>query len=133
VVLNAGFLVSKVLDVTKNDVAIAILDTSATCHMPDVLEAKFIPPVTSSDPNGPHIYRLSGATCLTGDDIGIYRFKDPLKINDPIVFEDMALYTIVKNNTFNGIPLPSIYARTLAGKDVLIKQFSYAHFKEKLS
>lgn len=133
VVLNAGFLVSKVLDVTKNDVAIAILDTSATCHMPDVLEAKFIPPVTSSDPNGTHIYRLSGATCLTGDDIGIYRFKDPLKINDPIVFEDMALYTIVKNNTFNGIPLPSIYARTLAGKDVLIKQFSYAHFKEKLS
>lgn len=133
VVLNAGFLVSKVIDLTKNDVNIAILDTSATCHMPDVLEAKFIPPVTSSDREGKHIYRLSGATCLTGDDIGIYRFKNPLQINDILVFEDMALYTIVKNNTFNGIPLPSIYARTLTGEDRLIKQFSYHHFKDKLS
>jgi carboxynorspermidine decarboxylase len=133
VVLNAGFLVSKVLDVTKNDVEIAILDASATCHMPDVLEAKFIPPVTTSDPSGKHIIRLSGATCLTGDDIGIYRFKDPLKVGDPIVFQDMALYTIVKNNTFNGIPLPSIYARKLNGEDVLIKSFTYDHFKEKLS
>ena len=133
VVLNAGFLVSKVLDVTKNDVEIAILDASATCHMPDVLEAKFIPPVTSADPKGPHIIRLSGATCLTGDDIGIYRFANPLKVGDTIVFEDMALYTIVKNNTFNGIPLPSIYARKLDGKDVLVKAFDYGHFKGKLS
>ncbi|MEN9819414.1 MAG: hypothetical protein RL379_192 [Bacillota bacterium] len=133
VVLNAGFLVSKVLDVTKNDVEIAILDASATCHMPDVLEAKFIPPVTTSDPKGSHIVRLSGATCLTGDDIGIYRFAKPLKVDDTIVFEDMALYTIVKNNTFNGIPLPSIYARKLDGKDVLVKAFDYGHFKGKLS
>jgi carboxynorspermidine decarboxylase len=133
VVLNAGFLVSKVLDVTKNDVEIAILDASATCHMPDVLEAKFIPPVTTSDPHGKHVIRLSGATCLTGDDIGIYRFKDALKVGDSIVFQDMALYTIVKNNTFNGIPLPSIYARKLNGKDVLVKSFTYEHFKEKLS
>ena len=133
VVLNAGFLVSKVLDVTKNDVEIAILDASATCHMPDVLEAKFIPPVTSADQKGSHIIRLSGATCLTGDDIGIYRFANPLKVGDTIVFEDMALYTIVKNNTFNGIPLPSIYARKLDGKDVLVKAFDYGHFKGKLS
>ena len=133
VVLNAGFLVSKVLDVTKNDVEIAILDASATCHMPDVLEAKFIPPVTSADPKGSHIIRLSGATCLTGDDIGIYRFANPVKVGDTIVFEDMALYTIVKNNTFNGIPLPSIYARKLDGKDVLVKAFDYGHFKGKLS
>ncbi len=133
IVLNAGFLVSKVLDVTKNDVEIAILDASATCHMPDVLEAKFIPPVTSSDPKGTHVIRLSGATCLTGDDIGIYRFANPLKIGDTIVFQDMALYTIVKNNTFNGIPLPSIYARKLDGKDVLVKAFDYSHFKGKLS
>jgi carboxynorspermidine decarboxylase len=133
VVLNAGFLVSKVLDITHNDVAIAILDTSATCHMPDVLEAKFIPPVTSADKTGNFVFRLSGATCLTGDDIGIYRFKQPLQVNDLVVFEDMALYTIVKNNTFNGIPLPSIYARNLKGKDVLVKQFNYSHFKEKLS
>jgi carboxynorspermidine decarboxylase len=133
VVLNAGFLVSKVLDVTKNDVEIAILDASATCHMPDVLEAKFIPPVTSADTKGSHIIRLSGATCLTGDDIGIYRFANPLKVGDTIVFEDMALYTIVKNNTFNGIPLPSIYARKLDGKDVLVKAFDYGHFKGKLS
>jgi len=133
VVLNAGFLVSKVLDVTKNDVEIAILDASATCHMPDVLEAKFIPPVTSADTKGSHIIRLSGATCLTGDDIGIYRFANPVKVGDTIVFEDMALYTIVKNNTFNGIPLPSIYARKLDGKDVLVKAFDYGHFKGKLS
>ena len=133
VVLKAGFLVSKVLDVTKNDVEIAILDASATCHMPDVLEAKFIPPVTSADPKGSHIIRLSGATCLTGDDIGIYRFANPVKVGDTIVFEDMALYTIVKNNTFNGIPLPSIYARKLDGKDVLVKAFDYGHFKGKLS
>jgi carboxynorspermidine decarboxylase len=133
IVLNAGFLVSKVLDVTKNDVEIAILDASATCHMPDVLEAKFIPPVTSSDPKGTHVIRLSGATCLTGDDIGIYRFVNPLKVGDTIVFQDMALYTIVKNNTFNGIPLPSIYARKLDGKDVLVKAFDYSHFKGKLS
>ncbi|MGA0097230.1 MAG: carboxynorspermidine decarboxylase [Bacilli bacterium] len=133
VVLNAGFLVSRVLDVTKNDVEIAILDASATCHMPDVIEAKFIPPVTSADPQGKHIIRLSGATCLTGDDIGIYRFKEPLKVGDYVIFEDMALYTIVKNNTFNGIPLPSIYARKTSGKDVLVKSFNYRHFKEKLS
>jgi len=133
IVLNAGFLVSKVLDVTKNDVEIAILDASATCHMPDVLEAKFIPPVISSDPKGTHVIRLSGATCLTGDDIGIYRFAKPLKVDDTIVFQDMALYTIVKNNTFNGIPLPSIYARKLDGKDVLVKAFDYSHFKGKLS
>jgi len=133
VVLNAGFLVSTVLDVTKNDVEIAILDASATCHMPDVLEANFIPPVTSADPKGSHIVRLSGATCLTGDDIGIYRFSQPLKVGETIVFEDMALYTIVKNNTFNGIPLPSIYARKLDGKDVLVKAFAYDYFKEKLS
>jgi len=133
VVLNAGFLVSKVVDLTRNDVDIAILDASATCHMPDVLEAKFIPPVTTTDPKGTFIYRLSGSTCLTGDDIGIYRFKNPLKINDVIVFEDMALYTIVKNNTFNGMPLPSIYSRNLNGEDILVKQFYYHHFKEKLS
>jgi carboxynorspermidine decarboxylase len=101
--------------------------------MPDVIEAKFIPPVISSDPQGKHIMRLSGATCLTGDDIGIYRFKKPLKVGDHVIFEDMALYTIVKNNTFNGIPLPSIYARKTSGKDVLVKSFSYRHFKEKLS
>lgn len=133
IVLNAGFLVSKVLDVTKNDVEIAILDASATCHMPDVLEAKFIPPVMSADPKGSHVVRLSGATCLTGDDIGIYRFANPLKVGDTIVFQDMALYTIVKNNTFNGIPLPSIYARKLDGKDLLVKAFDYTHFKGKLS
>ena len=133
VVLKAGFLVSKVLDVTKNDVEIAILDASATCHMPYVLESKFIPPLTIADPKGSHIIRLSGATCLTGDDIGIYRFANPVKVGDTIVFEDMALYTIVKNNTFNGIPLPSIYARKLDGKDVLVKAFDYGHFKGKLS
>lgn len=133
IVLNAGFLVSQVLDIVKNDMNIAILDTSASCHMPDVLEVPFMPPVVGSASDGPYRYRLSGYTCLAGDNIGEYGFDQALKVGDLIAFEDMALYTMVKNNTFNGIPLPSIYARTIQGEDVLIKAFDYLDFKNRLS
>ena len=133
IVLNTGFLVAQVLDIVKNDMPIAILDTSATCHMPDVIEMPFTPKVVSEVVKSDYHYRLAGYTCLTGDHIGEYFFPKPLSIGDPIVFEDMALYTMVKNNTFNGIPLPSIYARTVSGEDVLVKQFDYFDFKERLS
>ncbi|TNF07552.1 MAG: carboxynorspermidine decarboxylase [Bacillota bacterium] len=133
IVLNTGFFVAQVLDIVKNDMPIAILDTSATCHMPDVLEMPFMPPVVGSVQKSDYHYRLAGYTCLTGDNIGEYYFNEPLRIGTHIVFEDMALYTMVKNNTFNGIPLPSIYVRTVSGDDVLIKQFDYLDFKHKLS
>ncbi len=133
IVLNTGFLVAQVLDIIRNDMNIAILDTSASCHMPDVLEMPFMPPVVSSTKDGAYRYRLSGYTCLTGDNIGEYGFDQPLQVGDHIIFEDMALYTMVKNNTFNGIPLPSIYARTVHGEDVLIKSFDYLDFKNRLS
>jgi carboxynorspermidine decarboxylase len=133
VVLNAGYFVAQVLDIVKNDMPIAILDTSATCHMPDVLEMPFMPPVSSAIKKSQYQYRLSGYTCLTGDNIGEYYFEKPLSIGDHIVFEDMALYTMVKNTTFNGIPLPWIYVRKTDGTDELIKSFGYLDFKNKLS
>ncbi len=133
IVINTGFFVAQVLDIVKNDMEIAILDTSATCHMPDVIEMPFTPPVINTIEKSNYRYRLAGYTCLTGDNIGEYYFKKPLNIGDLVIFEDMALYTMVKNNTFNGIPLPAIYARNLSGDDVLIKQFDYLDFKHKLS
>ncbi len=133
IVLNSGYLVASVLDIVHNDMPIAILDTSATCHMPDVIEMPFTPPVTGTVSKSAHAYRLAGYTCLTGDNIGEYYFDHPLQLGERIVFEDMALYTIVKNNTFNGINLPSIYARKPDGRDVLVKEFGYLDFKAKLS
>ncbi len=135
VVLNAGFLVSRVLEVIRNGIDIAILDTSAACHMPDVLEMPYRPPVQGSGNPGEkaHTYRLAGPTCLAGDIIGDYSFDRPLEKGDTVVFEDMALYTMVKNNTFNGMPLPSIAWRDLDGKIRLIKAFGYEDFKGRLS
>lgn len=131
VVLNAGFLVSSVLDIIENGKKIAVLDTSAACHMPDVLEAPYTPRVTGE--GGQYEYRLAGCSCLAGDVIGDYRFEKELRIGDKVVFEDMALYTMVKNNTFNGIGLPSIYALKSDGKPVLIKKFGYSDFFTRLS
>ena len=113
VVLNAGLLVASVLEVVHNDLDIAILDTSAACHMPDVLEMPYRPPVKNSGEPGKKAYtfRLAGPTCLAGDVIGDYSFDEPLKPGDQIILEDMALYTMVKTNTFNGMPF-----RTLSGK-----------------
>ncbi|MBR2954692.1 MAG: carboxynorspermidine decarboxylase, partial [Ruminococcus sp.] len=132
--LNAGYLVTEVLDLTENDMPIAILDTSAACHMPDVLEMPYRPPLMNSGQAGEKkfIYRLGSQTCLAGDSIGEYSFDEPLKIGDRLIFCDMAIYSMVKNNTFNGMPLPSIYLKKSEGEIVLLRQFGYNDFKERL-
>lgn len=135
VVLNSGFLISSVLTTLKNGMDIAILDTSAACHMPDVLEMPYRPPILNSGEANEkaHTYRLGGPTCLSGDIIGDYSFDEPLKPGDEIVFGDMALYTMVKTNTFNGMPLPAIGYRDESGKLYLVKEFGYEDFKSRLS
>lgn len=134
VALNAGFLVTEVLDVSKNGMYLAIVDTSAACHMPDVLEMPYRPFIMNSGKaeEKPYTYRLGGPTCLAGDIIGDYSFDEPLKEGDRLVFTDMAIYSMVKNNTFNGMPLPSIYLNSLDGKLKLIKDFGYDDFKSRL-
>lgn len=135
VVLQAGFLVSEVLEVVHNGMDIAILDTSAACHMPDVLEMPYRPPVKDSGLPGEKVctVRLAGPTCLAGDVIGDYSFDTPLKPGDQVVLEDMALYTMVKTNTFNGMPLPDIVWEGIDGKRKLVKRFGYEDFKNRLS
>ncbi len=135
VALNAGYLVTEVLDVVDNGIQTLILDTSAACHMPDVLEMPYRPPLKDSFPAGerPFTYRLSSATCLSGDIIGDYSFEREIKIGDRLYFEDMAIYSMVKNNTFNGIALPDLMLMDKAGECRLIKRFSYEDFKGRLS
>lgn len=135
VVLNAGYLVSTVLETMKNRKDIAILDTSAACHMPDVLEMPYRPPVMRADEPGRKAfdYLLTGRTCLAGDVIGEYSFDVPLMSGEQVVFEDMALYTMVKTNTFNGMPLPLIAIRRADGTDEVVKMFGYEDFKNRLS
>ena len=135
VVLQAGFLVSEVLEVVHNGMDIAILDTSAACHMPDVLEMPYRPPVKDSGLPGEKActVRLAGPTCLAGDVIGDYSFDTPLKPGDQVVLEDMALYTMVKTNTSNGMPLPDIVWEGIDGKRKLVKRFGYEDFKNRLS
>ncbi|MEZ4357860.1 MAG: carboxynorspermidine decarboxylase [Eubacteriales bacterium] len=134
VALNAGFLVSTVLETFDNGLSIAVLDTSAACHMPDVLEMPYRPDIIGSGiPNEKkYTYRLGGPTCLAGDIIGDYSFDKPLNAGDKLVFCDMAHYSMVKNNTFNGINLPSIYVVNKNGT-TLIKEFGYNDFKSRLS
>lgn len=135
VVLNAGYLVSTVLEVMKNGKEIAILDTSAACHMPDVLEMPYRPPVFRADEPGKKAftYLLTGRSCLAGDVIGEYSFDNTLRPGDQVVFEDMALYTMVKTNTFNGVPLPLIAIRRADGTDEAVRMFDYEDFKNRLS
>lgn len=135
VVLNAGDLVSTVLETMENHISIAILDTSAACHMPDVLEMPYRPPVRNSGKPGekPYTYRLGGPTCLAGDIIGDYSFETQLNPGDTVIFEDMALYTMVKTNTFNGMRLPSIVWQDLEGNKTVVKTFEYEDFKMRLS
>ena len=118
VVLNAGDLVASVMEIVHNNMEIAILDTSAACHMPDVLEMPYRPPVQKSGNPGEkqYTYRFAGPTCLAGDVIGDYSFEKPLTEGSRVVFEDMALYTMVKTNTFNGMALPSIVFRDQEGE-----------------
>lgn len=134
VALNAGYLLTKVLDVVENGgVSIAILDTSAACHMPDVLEMPYRPPLKDSGMPGEKAYtfRLAGPTCLAGDVIGDYSFDEPLKVGQELVFQDMAIYSMVKNNTFNGMPLPAI-AFMRQGECRIWKRFGYEDFKCRL-
>lgn len=135
VVLNAGYLISTVLEVMKNGKEIAILDTSAACHMPDVLEMPYRPPVFRADEPGKKAftYLLTGRSCLAGDVIGEYSFDNTLRPGDQVVFEDMALYTMVKTNTFNGVPLPLIAVRRADGTDEAVRMFGYEDFKNRLS
>lgn len=135
VALNAGFLVTTILDIVKNGIEIALLDASAACHMPDVIEMPYRPPLMDSGLAGEkkYTYRLGGATCLAGDIIGDYSFDEPLKIGDKLIFCDMAIYSMVKNNTFNGMCLPSIALRKQDGPIEIIKEFGYSDFKERLS
>ena len=134
VVLNAGFLVTSVLETMENGMQIAILDTSAACHMPDVLEMPYRPPLIGAGEAGekPYTFRLGGPTCLSGDCIGDYSFDAPLKEGGRLVFGDMALYTMVKNNTFNGMPLPSIAYRHEDGTAEVVRAFGYEDFVGRL-
>lgn len=135
VALNAGFLVTRVLETVSNGTDIAILDTSAACHMPDVLEMPYRPPLRGSGQPGEKAftYRLGGPTCLAGDVIGDYSFDAPLREGDRLIFEDMAIYSMVKNNTFNGMPLPALVLREKSGDCRILKQFGYEDFKGRLS
>lgn len=134
--LDAGVLVASVLDIVKNDGLIAILDTSVTAHMPDVLEMPYRPEVRgASDPGmRAHTYRLGGLSCLAGDVIGEYSFDAPLKVGDKLVFEDMAHYTMVKNTTFNGVRLPSIALYDPRDDSYRVqRQFGYEDYRNRLS
>lgn len=135
VALNTGYLVASVLDVVHSGMDIALLDTSAACHMPDVLEMPYRPEIIGA--GQPHekryTYRLGGPTCLAGDIIGDYSFDAPLKAGDRLVFCDMAHYTMVKNNMFNGMPLPAIAIRTQSGRTRIVREFGYEDFKNRLS
>ncbi len=135
VALNAGYLVTEVMDVVENDVTTLILDTSAACHMPDVLEMPYRPPLAYSGAPGEkaYTYRLSSVTCLAGDVIGDYSFDHEIHPGDRLVFEDMAIYSMVKNNTFNGVPLPSIWVCRADGAMEQVRQFGYEDFKGRLS
>ena len=134
IALNAGYLVTEVLDLTENDMPIAILDTSAACHMPDVLEMPYRPPLIGSGEKGEkrYSYRLGSQTCLAGDVIGEYSFDEPLNIGDKLVFGDMAIYSMVKNNTFNGMPLPAIILMKADGKFLQLRTFTYEDFRSRL-
>ena len=157
VALNAGYLVASVLDIVSNDINIAILDTSAACHMPDVLEMPYEPRITGAmtlkqmeeavikkdaeeknksifmlNNKYSHMYRLAGPTCLAGDIIGDYYFEKELQKDDRLIFHDMAIYSMVKNNTFNGMPLPDIDILHGDGSVENIKTFGYEDFKSRI-
>jgi len=134
--LNTGWLVAKVLDVIDYGTPIAILDTSATAHMPDVLEMPYRPGIVGASEPGLKSYtvRLGGLTCLAGDVIGDYSFDRPLKVGDHLIFEDMAHYTMVKATTFNGVRLPSIVLfEPENGELKVVRTFGYEEYKSRLS
>ncbi len=136
IALHTGVLVARVLDIVRNGMQIAILDTSAAAHMPDVLEMPYRPEIAGAGQPGdhPHTYRLGGLTCLAGDVIGDYSFASPLAVGQPLVFYDMAHYTMVKNNTFNGVRLPAIVLYDAATGEVeIVRRFGYEDYRNRLS
>jgi carboxynorspermidine decarboxylase len=135
IALDAGFLVASVLDIIDNGIKIAILDVSAAAHMPDVLEMPYRPEVAGAGPPGvyPYTYRLGGLSCLAGDLAGDYSFPEPLEVGSKVVFLDMAHYTMVKNNTFNGVWLPSIAIRRCGGGLQVVREFDYEEYRRRLS
>lgn len=135
IALNAGYLVTEVMDIVHNGIDTLILDASAACHMPDVLEMPYRPPLRDGFSAGEkaYTYRLSSMTCLAGDVIGDYSFEQELHEGDRLIFEDMAIYSMVKNNTFNGMPLPGIALLKEDGNLEMVKEFGYSDFKERLS
>ena len=142
IALNAGTLESRVLEIQSkgaDGIVNVILDTSAACHMPDVIEMPYTPPVVggvvyrdSHEVSGTYLYRFGGPTCLAGDEIGVYSFKHELREGDTVVFGDMAIYTMVKNNTFNGVNLPDIVVRRMDGSEELVRKFGYGDFACRL-
>ena len=137
VALNAGTLEARVLEIQPkgaDGIANAILDASAACHMPDVLEMPYTPRVTGATigSGGPCVYRFGGPTCLAGDEIGTYSFPRPLREGDVVAFEDMAIYSMVKNNTFNGVNLPDIALRREDGEIETLRRFGYADFASRI-
>lgn len=147
VALDAGILLTQVLEIVENGMKIAILDTSAACHMPDVLEMPYRPPLKDAgEPekgeaegapargtaDRPYVYRLAGPTCLAGDVIGDYTFRQQLQPGDRLEFRDMAIYTMVKNNTFNGMKLPDIILERENGDCQAIRKFGYEDFRCRL-
>jgi carboxynorspermidine decarboxylase len=135
VALHAGYLVTEVMDVVENGINTLILDASAACHMPDVLEMPYRPPLKDSGEPGEKAftYRLSSCTCLAGDVIGDYSFDREIKPGDKLYFMDMAIYSMVKNNTFNGMPLPAIAVMDQGGDCRVVKRFGYEDFKNRLA
>lgn len=135
IALGTGVLVASVLDVVHNGMDIAILDTSATAHMPDVLEMPYRPRIVGAGEPGEHThtYRLGGLTCLAGDVIGDYSFPRPLVPGDRLVFLDMAHYTMVKTTTFNGVRLPSIALWDPSSRSLdVVRRFAYDDYKRRL-
>ncbi|WP_172256341.1 carboxynorspermidine decarboxylase [Saccharibacillus deserti] len=135
IALNTGYLVATVLDTMKNGMDIAILDTSAECHMPDVLAMPYRPSIAGAGMPGEKAitYRLGGMTCLAGDVIGDYSFDRPLEIGDKLVFGDMAHYTMVKNHMFNGVNLPSIASYSDEEGIKVIREFKFEDYSSRLS
>ncbi|SFL07282.1 carboxynorspermidine decarboxylase [Lachnospiraceae bacterium KH1T2] len=135
IALDAGYLHTTVMDIVENTLPILILDASAACHMPDVLEMPYRPPLRDAgEPDEKKFTcRLASRTCLAGDVIGDYSFDKMPSIGDRLIFEDMAIYSMVKNNTFNGMPLPDIALMHPDGDCELVKHFDYSDFKGRLS
>lgn len=133
IAFDAGILVGEVLDVMDNDGPVAILDISATCHMPDVLEAPYRPGLLAEPDTGP-LVRLGGPSCLAGDVIGDYRFDRLPVPGQRLAFLDQAHYSMVKTTMFNGVPLPALALWDSRTDDLsLVREFSYADFESRLS